>query len=191
MTPELCWYIARATGLVAWGLLTACVLLGLALSTRALGRRPTSRWLLDLHRYLGGLALLFVGGHLAAILADSFEHFTIADLVLPMSSQWRPGAVAWGVVSLYLLVAVEVTSLLVRRLPRSIWLAVHLSSYPLFAMTTAHLLLAGSDVSSPVVRLVVLAAIGEVTFLSAYRTVLAFRDRRLVTTAATTTPKAT
>ena len=94
-------------------------------------------------------------------------------------------------VGLYLLVAVEVTSLLVRRLPRSIWLAVHLSSYPLFAMTTAHLLLAGSDVSSPVVRLVVLAAIGEVTFLSAYRTVLAFHDRRLVTTAATTTPKAT
>ena len=191
MTSQVWWYVARATGLVAWGLLTASVLWGIALSTRALGPRPTAPWLLDLHRYLGGLAVLFVGGHLVAILADSFEHFTVADLVVPMASEWRPGAVAWGVVSLYLLLAVEVTSLLVRHVPRATWRAIHLSSYALFATSTVHLLLSGTDVSNLLVRLVVLAAVAEVLFLTAYRVTVASRARRrLVTTAATTRPNA-
>ena len=40
---QIWWYQARAAGFVAYALLTGSVVLGLALSTRALGRRPGRR----------------------------------------------------------------------------------------------------------------------------------------------------
>ena len=57
MNPQLAWYVARAAGIVAWALVSGAVVWGLLLSTRVLRGRPTPRWLLDLHRFLGGLAV--------------------------------------------------------------------------------------------------------------------------------------
>jgi DMSO/TMAO reductase YedYZ heme-binding membrane subunit len=145
MTPRLAWYVARAAGITAWGLLATAVIWGLLLSTRVLRGRPTPRWLLDLHRFLGGLAVVFTGVHLGGLMADNYLHFGLADLLVPFAAGWRPGAVALGVVGLWLLAAVEITSLLTRRMPRRWWHAVHLSSYALFWTATLHALLAGTD----------------------------------------------
>ena len=142
---NITWYFARAAGLCAWAILTASVLWGLALSSRFLGRRPRANWLLDMHRYLGGLAAIFTGLHVVAIMLDTYVHFSLAAVVVPFASTWRPGAVAWGVVSLYLLVAVELTSLARSRLPKKLWRAVHVSAFPLFLMSTVHAITAGTD----------------------------------------------
>ena len=144
------WYVARSAGLVAWSLLAASVLWGLAMSTRAraFGRRPRPAWMLDLHRWLGGLATIFVGVHVLAILADSYVHFTLLSVLVPFASSWRPAAIAWGVVGLYLLLAVELTSLARTRLPRRAWRAVHFASFPLFLTATVHAFTAGTDAGS-------------------------------------------
>ena len=57
---------------------------------------------------LGGLAVMFTAIHLAALVADSYVHFGLADLTVPFASSWQPGAVALGVVAMWLLLAVEV-----------------------------------------------------------------------------------
>jgi sulfoxide reductase heme-binding subunit YedZ len=151
VSGQLWWYTARAGGLVAWVLATASVLWGLALSGR-ITRRPKPAWVLDLHRFLGALTVVFVGIHVFALWADSFVHFGPAELFVPLASAWKPGAVAWGIVALYLLVAIEITSLLQRRIPRRLWHAVHLSSFGLFAFATIHALTAGTDSgSTPVI----------------------------------------
>jgi len=72
MNPQLWWQVARAGGLVAYGLLAASTIWGLAVSTRLLGRWPAPGWTLDLHRYLGGLALTFTSIHLTALLLDTY-----------------------------------------------------------------------------------------------------------------------
>lgn len=166
---RLWWYVARSSGLVAWALLAASMLWGLALTTRAFAGRAASRWLLDLHRWLGGLAVVFVGLHLATIVADSYVHFGLADLLVPMASRWRPGDVAWGVVALYVLVAVEATSLLRRRLPHRLWRGVHALSFPLFVMATVHALLAGTDTERAWAQWSVIAAAMAVAFLAVAR----------------------
>ena len=143
MSPQLWWHVARAGGLVAYGLLAASIIWGLAVSTRLLGRWPAPGWTLDLHRYLGGLALTFTGIHLAALLLDSYIQFDLLDLLVPFASTWRPGAVAWGVVAVYLLVAVQATSLARRRLPHRLWRRIHLAAFPLLVASTGHLLAAG------------------------------------------------
>jgi predicted ferric reductase len=169
MSPQLWWYVARAGGLVAYGLLAASVLWGLAVSTRLLGRWPAPGWALDLHRYLGSLALTFTGIHLAALLLDSYIQFDLLDLLVPFTAGWRPGAVAWGVVALYLLVAVQATSLARRRLPHRLWRRIHLAAFPLLVASTGHLLTAGSDRANPAVRTMLTATVAGTLFLLLFR----------------------
>lgn len=166
---RLWWYVARSSGLVAWGVLAASMLWGLALTTRAFVGRVSSRGLLDLHRWLAGLAVVFTGVHLVAITADSFVHFGPADLFVPLATSWRPAAVAWGIVALYLLIAVEVTSLARRHLPPRLWRAVHALSFPLFVLATVHALLAGTDTTRAWASWSIIGASMAVAFLAVAR----------------------
>jgi len=164
---KVAWYVARSSGIVAWALILATIVWGLLLATRVLGRRPTPAWLLSLHRYLGALTVAFVGVHVGAILLDTYTDFGITNVLVPFTGTWHPLAVAWGIVGMYLLVAIEITSLLRHRMSKRAWHAVHLLSYFLFATTTVHMLTAGTDVkalvaSSAAVLLAVAAIFGSV-----------------------------
>ena len=148
MDAKITWYVARSSGLVTWALILTTIVWGLLLATRALGNRPTPAWLLSLHRYLGALALVFLGVHVGAILLDTYTNFSLVNVLVPFTGSWDPLAVAWGIVAMYLLVAIEVTSLLRHRMSRRAWHAVHLLAYFVFALSTVHMLSAGTDVKA-------------------------------------------
>jgi len=171
MSGALPWYIARSAGLIAWALLSASVIWGLTMSsrTRPFGHRPRPAWMLDLHRWLGGLASVFVAVHLAAILADRYVNFSVLSVLVPFQATWRTGAVAWGVVAMWFLVAVESTSLLRRHLPRQAWRMVHGASFPLFIMATVHAFTAGTDASTLAFEAVAIPVILAVAVLTAKR----------------------
>jgi predicted ferric reductase len=161
--------------MVAWALVTASVLWGLALASR-LVRRPRPAWVLDVHRFLGGASVVFVAVHLVALSLDQYVGFGPADLLVPMASPWKPAAVAWGIVAMYLLVAVEVTSLLMRRLPRKLWRAVHLGSFGVFAATAVHAVQAGTDAGDATLQWFGLLSVALVGFLAMFRVIA---DRRV------------
>ena len=144
MRSHTWWYMARAGGIVSWALATLAVIGGLQLSTRLL-RKPAPAWTLDVHRFLAGLAVAFLGVHLLGLALDQFIGFGPADFLVPFASNYKPAAVALGVVAMYLLLAVEITSLMMRRIPRHRWHAVHLTSYVVFVIATVHGLTAGTD----------------------------------------------
>src|SRR3954470_15484895 len=152
MPPQLWWYVARSCGILSWVVVTASVLWGLVLSSKGFRQRFTAAWLLDLHRYLGGLGVVFLALHLVGLIEDKYVHFGVTSLLVPFASHWRPGAVAWGVASMYLLLAIEVTSLVRRRLPTKVWRMTHGLAFPLFAMATVHLLTAGTDARADALR---------------------------------------
>ena len=174
MTTQAWWYLARASGYVAWGLVTSSVIAGLLLTTRVTNGRPRPAWILDLHRFLAGTAVIFTALHIGGLVADTYVHFGPADILVPLASHWRPAPVALGVIALYLLGAIEVTSLLMRRLPRRLWHGVHLTSYVLFWLATFHLLTAGTDATNRISRLGAGFAVTLVTFLTFVRVL----DRR-------------
>lgn len=188
---QLTWYVTRASGITAWFLAALAVLWGLFLSTGVLNGRPRRPWLLDLHRFIGGLTVTFTFIHMAALVADNFVHFDLVDLLVPFASEWKPGAVAWGVVAFWLLVAVEVTSLLRRTVvPERIWRAVHASSFLLFAFGTVHLLQAGTDADSPWLLWPVIAISAAVLFLSWWRVLVGRSTGRGTSLAPTPKPEA-
>jgi predicted ferric reductase len=126
-------------------------------------------WCLDLHKFLGTLSVVFVGVHLLALWADNYVYFGPRELFLPMGSTWRPGAVAWGVAALYLLVAVQLTSWFMTRLPRRLWRAVHLTSLALFVFATVHGFTAGADNMNLAVQWLATTSALLVVFLLIFR----------------------
>jgi len=169
MSGTLPWYVARASGLVAWALLAGAVVWGLLMTSKLMRRRVKNSWLLDLHRWLGGLALVFTGIHVLAVMGDTYVHFGVASVLVPFVAHWHPLAVAWGVASLYLLAAVEVTSLLRRRLSNRLWKRVHVLSFPLFVTSTLHGLSAGTDGRKPMAIITAALATAGVAALVAVR----------------------
>lgn len=163
MPAELTWYVLRSTGIVAWLLLTAAVVGGLVLRTRVVQRaRPP--WLLDLHRGISALSVVFTALHVVAVVVDPWVEFTWLDALVPWASPWQPWAVAPGVVAMYLLVAIQVTSVLLRHIPRRLWLGVHLTAVPMWLLATGHLVAAGTDATNILLGTSVLVGVGAVTF---------------------------
>jgi hypothetical protein len=131
-----------------------------------------------MHRYLSALAIAATAVHVVALLADSYIQFRIVDVLVPMASSWRPGAVAWGIVALYLLLIVEITSLVAERLPRRVWWTIHLSSFALFTFATIHGLQTGTDAGNALVRIAMIVGIAEVAFVLSVRIAYRRRDWR-------------
>ncbi|MEK7426702.1 MAG: ferric reductase-like transmembrane domain-containing protein [Actinomycetota bacterium] len=177
VTEKLAWYVARSSGIIAWAVVTASILWGLTLSSRLVRRRGIPAWLLDLHRYLGTLSIVFTVIHMLALVADNWVYFGWRELFIPMATDWHPGATAWGIAAFYLMLAIQITSWMMRRLPRRIWHAIHLLSFPLFIGATIHGFQAGADRSNRLMQWAAFVGVTMVITIVIFR-LLTFKPRR-------------
>lgn len=184
MNEQIWWFVARSGGIVAWALVTLSVCWGLLLSTRAAAKASQPKQLLDLHRFLGGLAVTFTAVHILGLVADSYVHFGWMEILVPWASEWRPTATAWGVLALYILIAVEATSLLMKHLPRPVWRQIHRSSFALYVLATLHGIQAGTDTGNVWYQMIMLASINIVAFLLVLLILAHHRSGRSAATAA-------
>ena len=120
---------------------------------------------------------LFTAVHVLSILFDTYVHFGLVSILVPLTGTWHPVAVAWGIVGFYALLAVELTSLARLRVPKALWRRVHFLSFLLFAATTVHALAAGTDARSGPFVIAVLAGCGVIGALTAVRVGASLRGR--------------
>ncbi|HMD94927.1 MAG TPA: ferric reductase-like transmembrane domain-containing protein [Trebonia sp.] len=139
------WYASRATGVVALLLMTAVVLLGLLVTRQ--GRLPgLPRFAVTgLHRNLSLVAVVFVALHVLTAAADSYVHIPLISAVIPLSSSYERLALGLGAVSMDVMIAVIVTSLLRRHLSRRLWRAVHLLAYVSWPVAWLHSITSSTD----------------------------------------------
>ncbi|MEM9202605.1 MAG: ferric reductase-like transmembrane domain-containing protein [Actinomycetota bacterium] len=168
MSDQVWWYATRAAGLMTWSTAIGSVVVGLLLSTRAIKSR-TGPWMLDLHRFLGGLSVAFLAVHLITLYFDSFVDFGPRELFIPGESTWNSEAAAWGIISMYTLVIVEVTSLIRKHLTTSVWRTLHMLSIVTAISGTYHAILGGSDVDHPLTWVIAGAGTAIVIALVALR----------------------
>jgi hypothetical protein len=140
----LAWLIARASGLVAFGLLTLSMWLGLAMSTRLLGPRR-QKALFGWHRTLVWTALAMVVLHMAAVLADPVLHFGLHAVLVPFAAPWKPFGVAAGVVGGWLALALAASFRAKKWLGHRGWRLLHYASFAAFALFLGHALTVGTD----------------------------------------------
>lgn len=142
------WYITRATGIVATVLAVASLVLGLFFSARNTGARRTPAWWLDLHNYLGGLALVFTGAHVLATVLDPDSGINVVQAVVPGTADTASWALTWGVLATYTFAIAVFTTWPKRRFSRRVWRWLHLTSVAGVALAGLHAYQLGSDAAT-------------------------------------------
>ena len=145
MSTQILWFATRGSGIVSTILFSVVACLGLL----AVARTQSTRWprflTVELHRSLALLSVAFLVLHIVTAVLDPFTSLGVAAAIVPFASSYRPLAVALGVISVDLTLAVIVTSLLRERIGQRVWRAIHWSSYAAWPLAVAHTITAGSD----------------------------------------------
>jgi methionine sulfoxide reductase heme-binding subunit len=170
------WYASRATGVVALLLLTGVMVLGMLVNRQ--GRLPglPKFAVTGLHRNLSLLAVVFVAIHVLTAVADGYVNIPLTSAVVPFTSPYERLWLGLGAVSLDLMVAVIVTSLLRRHLSRRTWRVVHLISYLSWPVAWAHSFFASTDLQAGVLFVLALLCAIAVGVALGWRLVAAARD---------------
>lgn len=139
------WYASRATGVVAFVLLTVVVVLGVLVSRR--GRLPgLPRFATtSVHRSMSLLAVAFTAVHVITAIADPYVIIGVAAAIIPFTSAYKALWIGLGAVALDIIVALIVTSLARARIGRRTWRAVHWLAYACWPVALAHSIGSGSD----------------------------------------------
>ena len=139
------WDVARAGGFTAFGLLTLSVAIGLALTLHW----QSSRWprLInsELHNFVTLLALIFTGVHVLAVWIDPFTNFGWNEVFIPFVSHYRPLWMAFGIVALYLGIAIGISTWLRPHIGYKWWRRLHVLTLLLYGLVVVHGIATGSD----------------------------------------------
>jgi methionine sulfoxide reductase heme-binding subunit len=155
VTVGVLWLVSRASGLVAFALLTSALVAG-ALATLPErepgggGVRRLPRWARQtLHR---DLALLAVGAlvvHVSSVVLDGYVDIGWISVVSPFTAGYHPLSVAAGAVALDAVLLVVATSMLRVRLGYRSWQAVHWLVFAAWPLAALHYLGVGTDAGTP------------------------------------------
>lgn len=139
------WQFIRAAGLVSYILLTASVLAGISLKSRLLDGTINRPWVYEAHRSTTLAALAVLGFHVALVLLNRHVPFSLAAVVVPFVSGWRPLPTALGILALYLAVSLTATTYGQRRIGYRTWRLFHYLGFAAWGIALAHGLTAGTD----------------------------------------------
>ncbi len=139
------WYAARASGVAAYVVLSIVVCLGLTLGGKAQSRRWPRFSVEDVHRFGGLLVGSLIGIHVLAIAADSFLPFSLTQLLVPLTSTYRPLWTGLGIAAAELLLALAITNHYRNRLPYGFWRKAHYLNFAVWALASVHGLMSGTD----------------------------------------------
>jgi methionine sulfoxide reductase heme-binding subunit len=191
--PTALWYTARSTGYVSLLLLTAILVLGIITAMRV-DSREWPRFLSQaVHRNLSLLVLVFLAIHILTSIIDPFAGIAALNTVVPFTGSYRPVWLGLGVLSMELMVALTITSLLRHRIGFRLWRVIHWAAYAAWPLALVHTLGTGSDVRSAWALILTLGCVAAVVFALVWRLTSdragmrpAVRGLALVATAVTT-----
>lgn len=171
------WYLTRASGLVAYALLFGSVAVGLLQSLGMLQGVTSPVANVDVHEHLSLGALYATVFHAVILLWDRYVPFTLAEVLVPFASDFEPAAVSLGILALYAMLLVIVSTYLRPRLQSRHWRAFHLISLVAFLFALIHGVATGSDTGHPAVAYLYRFSGISVGLLSAWRLAKGVRSR--------------
>jgi len=137
--------VSSVVGLIAVGIFTAQILLGLLVSV---GYNPLRQWprqrikLFTFHNWLGYIGLATVATHALLLLTvpakTAGRAFRLFDLVVPVWSPVQPFTNTLGAIAFYLVAFVVLTSYFRRVFAHHTWKALHYTAYAAAAVFFVH-----------------------------------------------------
>jgi sulfoxide reductase heme-binding subunit YedZ len=133
--------ISSVVGLIALGIFTAQILLGLLLSV---GYNPLRRWprqpikLFTFHNWLGYIGLSTALVHPLILLGSATAGFRLFDVFVPIWSPKQPFENTLGAIAFYLVAFVVLTSYFRRAFGHHRWKQLHYTAYGAAAVFFVH-----------------------------------------------------
>lgn len=158
VTSHLWWLASRASGVVAFALVSLSVGLGLTMAGRVSRRPGAKRSLMALHEHAALAALVAVAVHGLTLLGDAWLHPGLRGIAAPFAMGYRPVWTGLGIVGGYLAAALGLSFYLRRHIGARLWRRAHRLTVVVYGLALAHALGAGTDAGSPWLRWMMIAS---------------------------------
>jgi sulfoxide reductase heme-binding subunit YedZ len=170
------WLASRASGVIALGLISLSVGLGLAMAAGVLRRPGLKRQVVKLHEHVALVALVAIAVHGLTLLGDAWLRPGLTGIAIPFAMSYRPLYTGLGIVAAYLAAGLGLSFYARRRIGARLWRRLHRFTVLVFALGVVHALGAGTDAGSLWLRGAVALVSVPVALLLALR--LLARPRR-------------
>jgi sulfoxide reductase heme-binding subunit YedZ len=147
-TQHIWWLMSRASGIVALGLITAAVGLGLAMANRLFRGRNCAA----IHEQLSLAGLVAIAVHGLTLLGDPWLHPGVGGIAVPFTMGYRTLFTGLGIVGGYLAAALGLSFYVRRRIGAKLWRKLHRFTVVAYVLALVHTLGAGTDASTPWLR---------------------------------------
>ncbi|HRC62999.1 MAG TPA: ferric reductase-like transmembrane domain-containing protein [Dehalococcoidia bacterium] len=139
------WWASRAFGFVSYVALWLSMFTGVLLSTQRLPKQLDRKVLFELHQQWTLAAVIATALHVLAVVTHPEAGVGLAGALVPYASNELTGPVALGVLALWGLGLVAVSSWLRSRISSTTWRLIHTVAFGAFLVALAHSVTAGSD----------------------------------------------
>jgi methionine sulfoxide reductase heme-binding subunit len=142
------WIVSRSSAMVAFVLVTASVFLGLTMAGKPLREPQFTKTMRALHEQTALAALVAIGIHVVAVLADPWLKPGVAGVAIPfvlgLNRFWN----GIGVIAAYLAFLLGLSFYLRRHIGAKRWRTAHRATIAVYVLGLFHALGAGSDSGS-------------------------------------------
>lgn len=139
------WYLARISGITGYILLFLLMMSGVGITTGYIFNLfgPIIAW--RIHRTMGISLGLFIVIHLVTLFMDDFMNFSLAELLIPFVSDFKPIYISAGIIGFYLLIVIIITSIILIAKKYKVWRFLHYLTFPTFLLFWFHGVYTGTD----------------------------------------------
>ncbi|NTW05692.1 MAG: ferric reductase [Peptococcaceae bacterium] len=162
------WQLIRAAGLTSYMLLFLSTALGLLQSSRIMPKKSRP-YIVDFHSSLSWLSLIAIFIHITALYFHKFIPFSITEILVPFTSDFKPLETGAGIIVLYFISILILSHILKRKFGFATWRAIHYLSYIGFFTALFHGFYVGTDSREPFVYGMYLTTAVIVALLSCIR----------------------
>lgn len=172
------WLASRASGLVALGLITVSVAIGLMMAGRIMRKPGRAKTMVALHEQTALAGLVAIAIHGVTLLGDAYLHPGIAGIAIPGAIDYRPLWVGLGIAGGYLAATLGLSFYVRRSIGPRLWRRLHRLTIFVYALSVAHTIGAGTDASTPLLRWWLLITAPAILALLAARATEPWRRKR-------------
>jgi sulfoxide reductase heme-binding subunit YedZ len=147
------WLASRASGIVALGLITFSVALGLAMANKLIRGRNVA----GLHEHLSLAGLVAIAVHGVTLLGDPWLHPGVTGIAVPFTMGYRTIFTGLGIVGGYLAAALGLSFYIRKKIGAKLWRKLHRFTPVAYVLALVHAIGAGTDASTVWMRTFMLA----------------------------------
>lgn len=167
--PKAYWYLSRGSAFVSLSLLWLSMALGLLITNKMARTWPGVPVSFALHEFISIVGLGFALFHALILLGDRYIGYTLAQVLIPFSSNYEPFWVGMGQLGFYATLIVTLSFYVRSRIGQKTWRSLHYVSFVAYLIALLHGITAGSDASLPWAQQYYWISGGTLLFLVCYR----------------------